>query len=394
MRIYYYTVFFALVMALPAMGQEDPGGGGGGGGGAPEDQAVTISGFVDARYLSASEDASVLPILPAFGTDASTFQMAEAEVDIAGVIQGVEYRLDIQAFGEAGGPSLFQNIEQAFVRFHFPVQGYNLHLTAGQFNAPMGYERLDAPDLEMITHSFLHAAFLPKTLTGVMVGVDLQENLTAQVSLTNPWDRAIDDVSEGSTVGLHLKGRATNAINWGASAMFGREEPGSDEERLALDGWVRFNIAQHGAGLVKKLYVLVEGTLGEQTQTVRPPGGGPGLRPAAGDHDWLGIRAQLHVQFGGSAFLDRLGLTARVEQISVEFPAGPGDHVLTDDLIDDGTDQGDVTVIAVAAQYRISDNLRFSVEVLNASGDLVLGGGVDDFRQIAVQLLATFPAAK
>ena len=84
MRIHNALIILALVTALPAMGQEDPGGGGAPkdqpvtiGDGPPKDQAVTISGFVDARYLSASEDASGLPVLHSPGEDTSTFQLAE-----------------------------------------------------------------------------------------------------------------------------------------------------------------------------------------------------------------------------------------------------------------------------------------------------------------------------
>lgn len=351
-----------------------------------EDAPPAFWGFTDVRYLNGSEDARGLPVTPPLAADPASFQMAETELDIGGTLDGVDYRVDLQAFGGAGPLDL--EIEQAYLRFHFNPGELDLDLTVGQFNAPIGNELLDAPNLNTITHSMLFSALLPTNLTGLMLSAKFGGDLVAKLTVTNPWDEPLDDVSNAKTIGVHLSGQVTPSVAWGFSGMLGREQAGTNEERLAFDAWVQVNLLKDEPGPIENLLVIGEATFGDQTIE-------GGRR--RGDHDWIGLRVEAHADFAGQGLLDRLGATVRFETLSVDMPVpsgggGPAGHVLTGLLINDASDNGGTIIgLTAAVDYALTPSLKFTVELLSVSGDLVLPGGADDFTQVAAQLVITYP---
>ncbi|MCH7852067.1 MAG: outer membrane beta-barrel protein, partial [Candidatus Marinimicrobia bacterium] len=68
-------------------------------------------------------------------------------------------------------------------------------ITFGKFNAPIGYELLDAPDMYQFSHSLVFDNALPTNLTGFSISQDLGAGLDLVAYIANGWY-----LSDGSDV--------------------------------------------------------------------------------------------------------------------------------------------------------------------------------------------------
>lgn len=127
-------------------------------------EGLQITGFVDASVTLPFED-----------DDTLYFSSDQFEVDLEkNLTDGVSIRADIDFFVDGA------MVEQAYVS----AMGF----TFGWFNAPIGFELLDAPDMYQYSHSLVFDNALPTNLSGVSYARDLMEGLDVVVYAANGWD--------------------------------------------------------------------------------------------------------------------------------------------------------------------------------------------------------------
>ena len=172
-----------ILAAFPAAAQENSGGGTDPGGDSAISRLVEISGFVDASYTYNSFE------------DSNTFGLDQVEIDLSrnlGDIGTLRADLEWVSDGE-GGFTL--DAEQGYVTLDLGLgrgAWYYPTLTFGKFNAPIGFELLDAPDMYQYSHSVVFGIGLPTNLTGAMLSMDLGGGIDVVVHLTNGWDQNVD----------------------------------------------------------------------------------------------------------------------------------------------------------------------------------------------------------
>jgi len=121
---------------------------------------LNISGFVDGSYSGQNAPT---------GTAASTgFGLDQVELDVEYSKGNTGFRFDLNGFPSTAGniapDSLF---EQGYVYYTFEgVLDEGLTFTFGKFNAPIGWELLDAPDMYQFSHALVFNNGLPTNLTG------------------------------------------------------------------------------------------------------------------------------------------------------------------------------------------------------------------------------------
>ena len=164
-----------MLPAFPVAAQED--------GDSAVSSLVEISGFVDASYTYTNFD------------DSNTFGLDQVEIDLSrnlGDIGSLRADLEWVSDGE-GGFTL--DAEQGYVTLDLGLgreEGDYPTLTFGKFNAPIGFELLDAPDMYQYSHSLVFNNGLPTNLTGAMLAMDLGGGIDVVVHLTNGWDQNVD----------------------------------------------------------------------------------------------------------------------------------------------------------------------------------------------------------
>ncbi|MXY97619.1 MAG: outer membrane beta-barrel protein [Gemmatimonadetes bacterium] len=174
---------------------------------------VEISGFVDASYTYSNLD------------DSNTFGLDQVEVDLSrnlGDIGSLRADLEWVSDGE-GGFTL--DAEQGYVTLDLGMgrgEGNYPTLTFGKFNAPIGFELLDAPDMYQFSHALVFDLGLPTNLTGAMLSMDLGGGIDVVVHLTNGWDQNVD-ANTNKMIGGRLGYSHEDKGGIGFSAMRGDE---------------------------------------------------------------------------------------------------------------------------------------------------------------------------
>lgn len=195
-----------MLAAFPAAAQED--------GDSAISGLVEISGFVDASYTYNNID------------DANTFGLDQVEVDLSrnlGDIGSLRADLEWVSDGE-GGFTL--DAEQGYVTLDLGMgrgEGNYPTLTFGKFNAPIGFELLDAPDMYQYSHALVFDNGLPTNLTGAMLSMDLGGGIDVVVHLSNGWDQNVD-ANTNKMIGGRLGYSHEELGGIGFSAMRGDEE--------------------------------------------------------------------------------------------------------------------------------------------------------------------------
>ncbi len=120
---------------------------------------LNISGFVDGSY--SGQNASTTTSSTGFGLD-------QVELDVEYAKNNVGFRFDLNGSPSAGG-NVTQNglFEQGYVYYTFEgVLDEGITFTFGKFNAPIGWELLDAPDMYQFSHALVFNNGLPTNLIG------------------------------------------------------------------------------------------------------------------------------------------------------------------------------------------------------------------------------------
>ncbi|MFQ5559775.1 MAG: outer membrane beta-barrel protein [Nitrospinota bacterium] len=168
--------------------------------------SVEISGFVDTSYSDTSS------------SDISTFSLDQVEVDLKKEVKGVgTVRADLNYSTLTSPTSTDDVLEQGFVTIEkFPVT-----VMVGKFNAPIGFELLDAPEMYQFSHAMVFDFGLPSNLTGINFSGGFSM-FDVNVYYVNGWDLISDDNKE-KTVGGRLGLDLGEVAHLGVSYISGKE---------------------------------------------------------------------------------------------------------------------------------------------------------------------------
>jgi hypothetical protein len=231
----------------------------------------TVTGFVDTslRYDMDPE--------------ALGFAVDQLELDVERVqAENLLLRGDLD-FVDDGAGGWSAAVEQAYIRLGLGLP-LEATLVAGRFNAPIGFESLDAPDMFQYSHALVFDYGLPVNFTGARLDLALPAELDLKLILANGWDNNTDADMEKTFAGR--LGRPFGDFGIGFSWIADAEVNG-DDSQLVLDvdaTWV------HDTWRVGVEYNMGTTTVADQ------------------DLGWSGLLLMCHKDFS-----DRLGLTLRYD---------------------------------------------------------------------------------
>lgn len=318
---------------------------------AGEDEKLKITGFVDASLFESQ-----------YGN--SSFGLDQVEVDFEKKIDDkLSARVDINYLTTEDDPST-TTVDESALRFDDLVeQGYvtysksGLDLTFGKFNAPIGFELLDAVDMYQYSHALVFDYGLPTNLTGIMGAYGFGDKADLALYVVNGWDNNYDN-NNSRTVGGRFGLTPAEGINIGLSGISGKE--GTTDDKLTVYD-VDFTLSA-----VKNLTIGAEYNSGVDENVVAP----------GQDGEWTA-----YMVMANYAFTDTMSLTARYDNF--------------DDK--DGTrlDSGVVEkrkAYTVAALFSLGDGAGFLAEYrLDKSDKDVFDNGLEDAQKsYAVEFTYSF----
>jgi hypothetical protein len=257
---------------------------------APAQTPVEFSGFVDAGWSGNLDRRD----------DAFTVNQAEVDVTRAWNDQG-DLRLDLEWVHD--GTAWTTAVEQGWLSWRLP--GRAAAFTLGKFNAPIGWELPDAPDMLQHTHGLLFSYCAPSNLTGLMFASPLgAAGFDLKVYAANGWDQDVETngvKTFGGRIGWAVDGRG----GLGVSVISGEDDPEQAVGRTVVDVDATFTPTD-------RLTLGAEFSLGS-------------VDAGAGDAGWTGFMVMAHL-----ALNERTGLTGRFDTLDdaddVIFGTGSGQN--------------------------------------------------------------------
>lgn len=174
--------------------------------GCPVQAGLSLRGFVDASYAGNLQ------------TGGDAFHLDQVELDLEHQLpDGMALRADLESRGDTA-----LAVEQGWLSLPLPfVKAWRL--TVGTFNAPLGAELLDAPDMHQSSHSLLFDYGLPVNLTGVLAAGPLAGPVDLKLFAVNGWD-VNDEGNASRSLGLRAGLAMGLAGSLGLAVLTGREE--------------------------------------------------------------------------------------------------------------------------------------------------------------------------
>lgn len=237
-----------------------------------------ITGFVDGAFTWNPAD------------EAGEFGLDQVEVDILHQSsESTMLRADLEWVKD--GEEFVAQVEQGYMTWTSPC---GRTLTFGKFNAPIGFELLDAPDMYQYSHALVFDHGLPTNLTGAMMDFGLGEKFHFAGYVVNGWD-ANTAAGKNVTLGGRL-GFADGGFAGGVSAISGKQDLDLNDTMTPVTRTV-FDV---DLGYVVNAWTF-GGEINMGTATVPGPGGDV-------DSDWTGFMAMTHYDF-----TDVAGITIRFD---------------------------------------------------------------------------------
>lgn len=169
---------------------------------------IDFSGLVDGYYgLNFNHPASQVNNLYNFDVKANQFSLNMAKLSMEHTADPVGFRVDF-GFGRAfdivhsteKAPSIFKNIEQAYVSFKLKnAKGFQVDF--GEFVTNAGAEVIETNANWNYSRSLLFSWAIPYYHFGIRTSVPIGTHFNGGVSLTNGWNN-IEDNNSGKTIGL------------------------------------------------------------------------------------------------------------------------------------------------------------------------------------------------
>lgn len=196
--------------------------------------SVEFHGFVDGSVSTVFYVGDGAPD----DNDPVSFGLDEAELDVTvNPTERLMIQMDLQ-FAPANisadfdAEEVLSNIvEQAYLTYYPSVDKTGVFVTFGRFNAPVGAEAVDAPDMFQYSHGPLYNQAAPTNVTGLSLGYST-DALTAQFMVLGDWDEY------NSTGDFSLAARLDYAIgdgNIGGVLMFNDLVNTEDSGELTFD---------------------------------------------------------------------------------------------------------------------------------------------------------------
>lgn len=189
------------------------------GGDARAEEPLAIGGFGTASY---SGD---------FDRRSPEFRLDQVELDATRTV-GPEGSLRADLEWTPNGNEWIAAVEQAWFAYA-PSRVDWLTVTGGRFNAPIGYESLDAPDMQQISHALVFNFCTPSNLTGVMGRGDLGRGADLKIYAANDWETNSEN-NAVPTFGGRLGG-SRGALSGGLSAISGKRDAAQKTRTTVLD---------------------------------------------------------------------------------------------------------------------------------------------------------------
>jgi len=182
---------------------------------------ITVNGFVDTSYV--------------YDDNAGTNTFSLDKVALYGSYDPVDYAslyFDL-GFTDAGDDNN-ANIDQAFVTLTAPV-GDGIKFTLGKFDAPIGFESVDAPDMYQYSHALVFDNGIALFHTGAMIDTSLLDMIDLKFYAVNGWDNNADNNDE-KTYGGRIGIRPFDKVNLGISYVWGPERDNNNvDSRQIVD---------------------------------------------------------------------------------------------------------------------------------------------------------------
>ena len=240
---------------------------------APADEPCVLGGFVDAGYAGN------------FDRRDDAFGLNEAELDITRAEGGdILLRADLEWVRD--GETWRTAAEQGYLAWRLPCRR-PVTFTLGRFNAPIGWELPDAPDLHQFSHGLLFTYCTPTNLTGALLSGGLGHGLDLKAYAVNGWEQNAEN-NGVKTFGGRLGYAGAGGGGAGVALISGMDDPAQDIVRTVVDIDLTLKPTQN-------LLLGAEFNRGRL---------GRGASAAV----WTGAMAMAHLQTGA-----RLGLTARFD---------------------------------------------------------------------------------
>ena len=242
------------------------------------DDEMQINGFVDASYAGN------------ITTGNGEFGLDQAEIDILRDMGDTNLlRVDIDYAKAGNGFSCY--LEQGYMNFKLPMVDV-VDFTIGKFNAPIGFELLDAPDMYQYSHSLVFDYCLPTNLTGLMGGYAINDAMDIVLYATNGWDRNADN-NDVLTFGGRF-GFTQEKFGVGVSAIMGSEDANQNEMQTVFDIDLTLNLSET---------ILIGGEFNMGSIAYDTPN--------ADDASWTGMMVMCHYTVN-----DWLGATCRFDMVN------------------------------------------------------------------------------
>ncbi len=239
-----------------------------------EPSGPRISGFVDVSHYYDKN------------SKGNSAGLDQVELDFEKEISGkASLRADVEYVSDGAG-GFAQDLEQGYIVYN-PFSDRNFSVTFGKFNAPIGFELLDAPDMFQYSHALVFNLGLPTNLTGVMFSGQLNEKSDLCLYLVNGWDVNVDN-NRDKTIGGRLGLSPTEKLNFGISGIYGSQNTNQAEKLKILDIDLTYNATDQ---------LLFGGELNMGSEDIG------GIKS-----DWNGFLTMFHYDFN-----DRFGITGRYD---------------------------------------------------------------------------------
>lgn len=169
---------------------------------------IDFSGFVDGYYeFNANHPADKFNQYRNFDERANQFSLNLAKITLSHDPDPVGFRIDL-GYGRAfetvhaseEGPSIFRNLEQAFVSFK-PTKAKGFEADFGEFVTSAGAEVIETKDNWTYSRSILFAYAIPYYHFGLRTSMPITKTITGGFQLVNGWNN-VEDNNSGKTIGL------------------------------------------------------------------------------------------------------------------------------------------------------------------------------------------------
>jgi len=278
-----------------------------------------MTGFVDAAYTWNPADA------------AGEFGLDQVELDIFHQASDkTMLRTDLEWVKD--GEDMVAQVEQGYMVYTADCGG---SFTFGKFNAPIGFELLDAPDMYQYSHALVFDYGLPTNLTGAMLDYGFDSGLSVVGYIVNGWD-ANTSAGKTNTFGGRL-GYESGEFFCGLSGITGKQDVEGEADTQELTR----TVIDVDLGYARDAWTF-GGEFNMGTATVAMPGEDM-------ESEWMGLLAMSHYDFN-----DRVGLTVRYDWFDDADGWAFG-------MV--GTEYQVRQAIAIAPTFAIADNCGALIEV-------------------------------